>query len=162
MQLNSRTLITSGVLAAMYIAVTALVAPIGFYAIQFRLSEIFNHLVIFNKRYFWGIIIGVVVSNILMSSLGFLEIFGVAQTTLSLLIIMALSNIIKNKVTLMIINTFVFSFNMFLIAIMLYIGIDLPFFATWATTAAGEFIVMAIGIPIILMLARRIPLSKMI
>lgn len=162
MQLNSRTLITSGVLAAMYIAVTALVAPIGFYAIQFRLSEIFNHLVIFNKRYFWGIVVGVVISNILMSSLGFLEIFGVAQTTISLLIIMVLSNFIKNKVTLMIINTFVFSFNMFLIAIMLYIGIDLPFFATWATTAAGEFIVMAIGIPIILMLARRIPLSKMI
>lgn len=162
MQLNSRTLITSGVLAAMYIAVTALVAPIGFYAIQFRLSEIFNHLVIFNKRYFWGIIVGVVISNILMSSLGFLEIFGVAQSTLSLLIIMALSNLIKNKVTLMIINTCVFSFNMFLIAIMLKIGVGLPFFPTWATTAAGEFIVMAIGIPIILMLTRRIPLSKMI
>lgn len=162
MQLNNRTLITNGVLAAMYIAVTALIAPIGFYAIQFRLSEIFNHLVIYNKRYFWGIVVGVIISNILMSSLGLLEIFGVAQTTISLLIIMFLSNFIKNKVTLMIINTFVFSFNMFFIAIMLYIGIDLPFFPTWATSAAGEFIVMAIGIPIILMLARRIPLSKMI
>src|SRR5699024_3526411 len=101
MQLNNRTLITNGVLAAMYIAVTALIAPIGFYAIQFRLSEIFNHLVIYNKRYFWGIVVGVIISNILMSSLGLLEIFGVAQTTTSLLIIMFLSNFIKNKVTLM-------------------------------------------------------------
>lgn len=162
MKFNIRTLVTSGLLAAMYIAVTALIAPIGFSVIQFRISEIFNHLVIYNKKYFWGIIVGVVVSNILMSSLGFLEIFGVAQSTISLLIIMAFSTIIKNKMTLMIINTCVFSINMFLIAIMLNIGIGAPFFATWATTALGEFIVMALGIPIIIMLARRIPFSKMI
>jgi len=162
MQLNIRTLVTSGLLAAMYIAVTALIAPIGFSVIQFRISEIFNHLVIFNKRYFWGIVVGVIVSNILMSSLGFLEIFGVAQSILSLLIIMLISTVIKNRVTLMIINTCVFSFTMFFIAIMLKIGIGAPFFETWATTAAGEFIVMALGIPIILMLARRIPFEKMI
>lgn len=162
MQFNIRTLVTSGLLAAMYIAVTALIAPIGFSVIQFRLSEIFNHLIIFNKKYFWGIIVGVVISNILMSSLGFLEIFGVAQSTISLLIIMLISTVIKNKITLMIINTCVFTFNMFFVAWMLNIGIGAPFFATWATTAAGEFIVMALGIPIILMLARRIPFSKMI
>ncbi len=162
MKMNIRTLVTSGVLAAMYIAVTALIAPIGFAAIQFRLSEIFNHLVIFNKRYFWGIITGVFISNLIMSSLGVLEIFGLAQSTISLLIIIGLSHFIENKMTLMIINTCVFSFNMFFIAIMLNIGIGAPFLATWATTAIGEFIVMVIGIPIILLLARRIPFSKMI
>lgn len=160
--MNIRTLVTSGVLAAMYIAVTALIAPIGFAAIQFRLSEIFNHLVIYNKKYFWGIITGVFVSNLMMSSLGVLEVFGLAQSTISLLIIIGISRFVKNKVTLMIINTCVFSFNMFFIALMLKIGIGAPFFATWATTAVGELIVMAIGIPVILMLSRRIPFSKMI
>ncbi len=162
MKLNIRTLVTSGLLAAMYIAATALIAPVGFSVIQFRISEIFNHLIVFNKRYFWGIVIGVVVSNILMSSLGFLEVFGVVQSVVSLLIIMLLSTVIKNRMTLMIINTCVFSFTMFFIAIMLKIGIGVPFFETWLTTAASEFIVMALGIPIILMLARRIPFEKMI
>lgn len=162
MKLDVRTLVTSGVLAAMYIAVTALIAPIGFSVIQFRLSEMFNHLVIYNKKYFWGIIVGVIVSNILMSSFGLLEIFGVAQSTISLIVIMLVSLVIKNKITLMVINTLVLSFNMFFIAIMLNIAIEVPFFETWLTTAAGELIVMAVGIPVILMLARRIPFEKMI
>lgn len=57
-------LAASGIIAALYIAVTMLVAPFGFTEVQFRVSEIFNHLVAFNPRFAVGIIIGVLISNL--------------------------------------------------------------------------------------------------
>ncbi len=57
-------LAASGIIAALYIAVTLLVAPFGFTEVQFRVSEIFNHLVAFNPRFAVGIILGVFISNL--------------------------------------------------------------------------------------------------
>src|SRR5699024_6126863 len=59
-----KTLVTNGLLAALYIAVSALIAPFGFTNIQFRLSELFNHFIVFNKKYFIGIILGVFLANL--------------------------------------------------------------------------------------------------
>ena len=62
----------------------------------------------------------------------------------------------------MMINTLVFTFNMFIIAYQLHLALGFPFFITWATTAIGEFVVMAIGIPIMHYLNKRIPFAKLI
>ncbi|RBN36821.1 hypothetical protein DMN50_33595, partial [Priestia megaterium] len=45
--MNIRTLCVNGLLAAMYIAVSMLIQPFGFTNIQFRISEMFNHLIVF-------------------------------------------------------------------------------------------------------------------
>lgn len=161
MKLNLQTLVTNGLLAALYIAVTALIAPFGFTNIQFRVSEIFNHLIVFNRKYFWGIIIGVFISNLLMSSLGAYEIFGLTQSVVSLLITMMFGMFIHNKWVLMGINTIVFTVNMWLVALMLNLAIEVPFLMTWVTTAIGEFTVMAIGIPVIYMLHKRLKFDKL-
>lgn len=162
MKENVRTLAINGVLAALYIAVTALIAPFGFTNIQFRVSEIFNHLIVFNKKYFWGIIIGVLLSNFFMSTLGVYELLGVSQSVISLLITMAVGRVITNKLLLMWINTLVFTFNMFIVAFMLHLALEIPFLFTWLTTAIGEFIVMAVGIPIIYFIHKRINFTKLI
>ena len=47
----------SGIIAALYIAVTMLVAPFGFTEVQFRVSEMFNHLVAFNPRFAVGLLL---------------------------------------------------------------------------------------------------------
>ena len=79
-----RTLAVNGVLAALYIAVTMLIQPFGFTNVQFRISEMFNHLVVFNKKYFIGIVIGVFFSNLFFSSLGVYDlIFGVWPSVLA-------------------------------------------------------------------------------
>src|SRR5699024_2424676 len=96
-QLNIRTLVINGVLAALYIAVTAIIAPFGFTNIQFRVSEIFNHLIVFDRKYFWGIIIGVFISNLLMSTLGVFELLGLLQSIVSLTMILGVSYFVKNK-----------------------------------------------------------------
>lgn len=57
--MNIRTLVGNGILAALYIAVSMLIQPFGFTSVQFRISEMFNHLVVFNKKAIYGIVLGV-------------------------------------------------------------------------------------------------------
>jgi len=60
------------------------------------------------------------------------------------------------------INTIVFTITMFLIAIELSIVFNLPFWLTWGTTAIGEFVVMAIGAPIMYALNKRVNFKNLI
>lgn len=160
--MKANTLAVNGIIAALYIAVSALIVPFGFTNVQFRISEIFNHLIVFNKKYFFGIVIGVFLYNLLFSPLGWYDlVFGVTHSALSLGIIVFLSRYIKNIWVLLCFNTIVFTFNMFIIAFELYLVLELPFFLTWLTTAAGEFVVLAIGMPVIYALNKRISFKNL-
>ncbi|GAA0319958.1 QueT transporter family protein [Oceanobacillus sp. FSL W7-1293] len=160
--MNIKTLVVNGIIAALYVAVSLLVSPVAFGAIQFRISEMFNHLIIFDKRYFFGITIGVFASNLFSMAGGLDLLFGTAHTAISLGIIIFLKKYIKNKLTLLFLNTLIFSFNMFIIAFMLNIALQLPFLLTWLTTGVSELIVLLIGIPIFYTLYKRIHFDKMI
>ncbi|HLR68887.1 QueT transporter family protein [Virgibacillus alimentarius] len=161
--MNVKTLVNNGLLAALYIAVSVLVQPFGFTNIQFRLSELFNHLIVFNKKYFLGITLGVFLANLFLSPLGIYDlIFGVGQSVISLLMTMGVGRFIESIWVRMIANTIIFSFNMFIIAIMLNLALGLPFLITWLTTAIGEFVVMALGIPIIYALHKRMHFDKLV
>lgn len=161
--MNVKTLVNNGLLAALYIAVSVLVQPFGFTNIQFRLSELFNHLIVFNKKYFLGITLGVFLANLFLSPLGIYDlIFGVGQSVISLFMTMGVGRFIESIWVRMIANTIIFSFNMFIIAIMLNLALGLPFLITWLTTAIGEFVVMALGIPIIYALHKRMHFDKLV
>lgn len=160
--MKTKFLATSGIIAALYIAVSLLIAPFSFGAIQLRLGEILNHLIVFNKKYFFAIIIGVFITN-LFSPNGPLDlVFGVGQTILSLGLTILSAKYIKSIVRRMIFNTAVFTFMMWLIAWELNILFDLPFGYTWLTVAVGEAIIMAIGIPIMISLNKRLNFKKML
>lgn len=157
-----KSLATSGIIAALYIAVSMLIAPLAFGAIQFRLSEMFNHLVIFNKKYIVGILLGVFITN-LFSPLGMPDLFfGFGQSALALGITIFAKRFIKGQVKQMIFGTLVFTFTMFLIAYELHLYLGWPFLYTWLTVAFGELVVMGIGIPIMLALNNRINFKKLI
>lgn len=144
-----RTITINGIVAALYIAITAVIQPIAFSNIQFRIPEIFNHLVVFNKKYFFGVVIGVFLSNLFFSTLlPYDLIFGVAHTVISLSITILLSRYIKNILGRMLANSFVFSIMIFIVAYELKLAIGVPFWETWLLTAVGEFAVMVIGMPI--------------
>ncbi|MEH6938950.1 QueT transporter family protein [Bacillus sp. JJ664] len=158
-----KTIAINGVFAALYIAVTFFVQPFGFSNIQFRLSEIFNHLIVFNKKYFFGIVLGVILANFFFSPMVDYDlIFGVGQTVISLFITIITSKLIKGIIPRMIVNTIVFTASMFLIAIELKLAFGLPFPITYLTTAIGEFVVMVIGIPIMYYLNKRVNFEKLI
>src|SRR5690348_16073026 len=100
-------LATSAIIAALYIAITMLVAPISFGQLQFRIAEMFNHLVAFNPRYMGGVVLGVFISNFLLSSVGPIDlIFGVGHTIITLGIFIFICKFVKNIWARLVINTF--------------------------------------------------------
>src|SRR5699024_8058483 len=89
-------------IAALYFVITWLVAPFGFTHIQFRLSELFNHFIVFNKKFFFGIVGGVFLANLFLSPMKVDLIFGLAHSIISLLITMLFSRYINSKISLII------------------------------------------------------------
>jgi uncharacterized membrane protein len=160
--MKTKTLATSGIIAALYVAVSLLVAPFGFTAVQFRISEMFNHLVIFNKKFFFGIVLGVIVTNIFSPMAAYDLIFGVAHSVISLSITIFASKFIKDHIPHMVFNTIIFTFMTFIIAFELKLAFDLPFLYTWLTVAAGEFAVLAVGIPVMTALNKRLNFKALI
>lgn len=160
--MNVRTLATSGIIAALYVAVALAIAPLAYASLQFRIPEMFNHLIVFDKKYFFGIILGVFITNI-FSPLGIVDlVFGVGMSVIALGVTILSSKFITGNFKRMILNTFIFSFFMFIIAWELNIVFKAPFLITWGAVAIGEFVVMAVGIPIMIALDNRLHFKKII
>ncbi|CAK1222203.1 QueT transporter family protein [Fructobacillus evanidus] len=84
----------TAVVAALYAAITMLVAPIGFGPVQLRLSEGLNHLAAWNKRYIVALGLGVLIAN-MVSPLGWIDwVFG----TLGTVIMTGLTYLLTRKV----------------------------------------------------------------
>lgn len=160
--MKTKTLAINGIIAALYVVVSLVVAPFGFTNVQFRISEMFNHLVVFNKKYFFGVVIGVFVTNMFSPMAAYDLTFGVAHSVITLSITIFASKFIKGHIQRMIFNTLLFTFTMFIIAFELNLAFELPFFYTWLTVAAGEFVVLAVGIPLMAALNKRLNFKTMI
>src|SRR5574342_1142386 len=106
--MNTRPIVRNGILAALYIAVSAIIQPFGFTNVQFRVSEMFNHLIVFNKKYFYGIVLGVFLTNLLFSPMVAYDlVFGVGQSVISLLVTIFTAKYIKSIIARMAVNTLV-------------------------------------------------------
>lgn len=158
--LQIRELVKISLAAALYVAVTLVLAVISFGAIQIRLSEMFNYLALFHKRYVWGVTLGVVFANF-MSPMWVLDVpIGSMATFLALILSRAITKRMENMVAKMTVMAIIFTISMFSIAMQLYLLLDLPFFYTWFTVALGELLSMTIGGVIIHMLSTKLDLSK--
>ncbi|SFB06718.1 MULTISPECIES: QueT transporter family protein [unclassified Bacillus (in: firmicutes)] len=158
-----KTLAVNGIVAALYIAVSAIIQPFGFTNVQFRVSEIFNHLIVLNKKYFFGIILGVFLTNLFFSPIVAYDlVFGVGQSVIALLITMTTARYIKSIWIRMAVNTSVFTITMFLIAWELNLAFRLPFLFTWLTVAIGEFVVLAVGAPLMYAINKRVNFEKVV
>ena len=158
--MNIRTLVGNGILAALYIAVSMLIQPFGFTNVQFRISEMFNHLVVFNKKAIYGIVLGYFNESLFSPMIAYDLVFGVGQSILALVATIISMRFIKGVWARMIFNTVIFTITMFMIAIELHLAFDLPFMWTWLTCAAGEFVVMAIGMPVMYWINKRVQFER--
>lgn len=157
--MKTKTLVINAIVAALYVAVTTIVAPIAYGAVQFRISEVFNHLAVFNKKYVVGIVAGVLIVN-LFSPLGWYDlVFGTAHSLISLLAMLLLTRKATNVWVKMAINTLMFVFFSFIVAWELHL-LGSPFWFSYLTVAFGELVVMAIGAPVMKYLEDKIQLSK--
>jgi uncharacterized membrane protein len=129
-------------------------------AVQFRISESLNHLVVFNRKYLWGIFGGVVIYNAIFG-MGWLDVvFGGGQTLLALTLTAMLQNVVKNTKVRLALNVVFFSASMFLIALMLNVTLSFPFWPTYGWLALSEAIIMAISAPIMYYLDTRLHFAK--
>lgn len=165
-QQTSRTpvqeLTKMGVIAALYIAITLAVAPVGFGPIQFRLSEMFNYLALFHKRYVIAVTIGVVIVNF-FSPFGLIDVVvGGLSTFLVLVISRAATKRIKSLKVKMVVMAAIVVVSMFTIAGEIYFISEEPvsFWFMYLTIAGGQVVSMTIGGFIIYFVNKKVDLSK--
>lgn len=155
-----KNLVINAMVAALY-AVITLIFP-SFTAFQFRLSEIFAHLPVFDKRYAPGLVLGVVVANLASPFALFDVTFGTLHTVVSLILMLVLTKGIKNIYLKLTLNTVIFSATSFIIALMIlyFEPSGTVFWPIYFSVAISIAVVMGIGIPIMVLLDRTIGFSK--
>ncbi|MDA3974196.1 QueT transporter family protein [Enterococcus thailandicus] len=151
---------TMALATGLYVAVTVFLAVISFGAIQIRLSEMFNYLSLYNKKYIISVTLGVALAN-LASPLGLIDVIvGSVSTLIVLLINYQVTKRVKNMKIKMVITALIFAFSMFTVAGQLTFLYQAPFFFNWAIIALGELVSMAVGGVIIYWMSKKIDLTK--
>lgn len=157
---STRELTKISLVAALYVAVTVVLSVISFGAVQLRLSEMFNYLALYHKRYIVAVTLGVVLANF-MSPMWFLDVpIGGISTLIVLIICRSVTKNMKSDIMKMIVTALIFVFSMFTVAGQLTILFDLPFWATWFTVGVGELLSMTVGGVTIYLLNKKIDFSK--
>ena len=62
---NTRSIVTTAIVAALYATLTLSLSFISYGPIQFRLSEVMTLLPLFNKKYILGLTLGCFLANLL-------------------------------------------------------------------------------------------------
>lgn len=144
----------------LYVAVTLVLSVISFGAIQIRLSEMFNYLSLYNKKYIYAVTLGVALAN-LASPLGLVDVVvGSVSTLIVLLLNYSVTKRVKNIKLKMVITTLIFAFSMLTVAGQLKLLYQAPFFFNWGVFALGELASMIVGGVIIYWISKKIDLTK--
>lgn len=152
-----------GLIAAMYVAITAFVIPFGFGPVQFRLSEMFNHLAAFNKRYIVAVTLGVMIANFFFSPYGIVDVIvGGLQTLVMTSMVYWITRKIKSTIVKLIITTVITTLMMWVIAgeIVFMSKVTLAFWPTYGGLMIGELASMILGGIIIYFLSKRVDLTE--
>jgi len=152
----------NAIIAALYTGVTILIAPFAFGAVQLRLSEMLNHLVVFDKKYVYGVTAGVFLTNLILSPFGIYDwTLGVGHTVVSFAVYFLLSRKVQSPVKKMVLNSVIFAVFSFMIALLLLlIGAEEVFWLTYLLVFIGQLATMGIGIPVMLLLDKKLDFNK--
>lgn len=165
---TARDLVQIALVAAIYVALT--ITPplnaISYGAYQFRLSEMLNFLVFYNRKYIWGVTIGCMIANLI--GFGVIDLFvgGLSTLVFVTLGVQLFRRYQSERILGGLFNkaffyfSLFFAFSMFTIALELKVLYDLPFFLTWFTTGVGELASLLVGSILIERIAQRLPLIK--
>jgi len=158
---KTNALTKAAIVTGLYIALTLLLAPISYGMIQIRFSEMFNHLIHYNKRYLWAVTLGVFIAN--AYSFGAIDMIVGSLTTLVFLSLsLKITESIEDMRKKQLITSFLMSASMFTIALELKVlNLDNhSFWIIFLTMALGELLSMIFGSIIIRLIADKIDLTK--
>lgn len=146
----TKKLVKAALVAAIYAALTIVLAPISYGPVQFRLSEVLVLLAFIDPFYIVGLTIGCLLANIL-GGLGIMDIvFGTLATFLSVSAISLTAKYIKSKkLSLIIASLCPTIFNGVIIGWMLNYVLGVPLVLTMLQVGIGEFVVVTVvGVPV--------------
>ena len=149
---NVKFIAKSAILAALYVAITWLLAPISYGPIQFRVSEVLILVCVYNPKYIPAMILGCFLANT-TSSLGWYDmVFGTVATAIALI---PLIWVRKFHIA----PLFAIISNGFIVSVELGIAFDMfqpaTFFFNVFTVALGEAVVLyLLGIPLMIALGK--------
>lgn len=134
--LNTKNLVRLALVAAAYAALTVLIQPLSYGAIQFRFSEALVLLAFYRKDYSVSLILGCFIAN-LFSPFGLYDIvFGTLATALAVLPMYYVKNIFVAAIFPVITNGLLVGYELYLVGE--------PFLFSAGTVALGEFAVVAV------------------
>ena len=143
---DEKDIVQNGLLAAIYVVLTYLMAPISFWAIQFRLSEILVLACFFDKKKIVGLTLGCFLAN-LVSPLGLMDIgFGTLATFLACLGIISCKHLVVAVLFPIVANGIIVGFELYLIGE--------PLWFSMGMVALGELGVMIIGYILVILIRR--------
>lgn len=147
-----KDLAVGGVIAALYTALTLIFAPISFGEIQFRVSEALTLLPVLTPAAVPGLFVGCLVSNLLASGAGWMDVvFGSLATLLAAI----MTHLLKKHAWLAALMPVVF--NGLIVGAVLSHVTALPFLPIAGTVALGEAAVCyMLGLPLINVLRTKV------
>lgn len=152
--LTTRSLCVSAIIAALYAALTLLLAPISYGAIQCRISEALTLLPMLLPQAIPGLFVGCIIANLLTANV--LDvIFGSLATLLA-----ALGTYFFRKKPLLAAACPVAA-NGVIIGLLVHGTSNMPLLLTMLTVAVGEAVAVALGF-VLLAALRRVDLAKLL
>lgn len=139
----------SALIAAVYVILVWIFAPISFGMVQFRIAEALTALPILIPEAIWGLFVGVMLSNIL-GGLGPWDIFGGSGVTL---LAAWLTRRFRHS---WLAYAWPILCNAFLVSAYLHRILGVPYWLTVLSVGFGEaVVVLALGIPLVRLLSTR-------
>lgn len=140
-RISVSTMAQIGVIAAVYAALTIVLAPLSYGAVQIRIAEALMLLCVARKRWCVALTIGCLIAN-LFSSMAIDILVGTAATMIAAVVI----HWVKRPAIAAVIPALV---NGLLVGWELNVFMEVPFWYAFGTVALGELIaVAAIGLPL--------------
>jgi len=153
MMKSIRYLATGGVVAALYVALTGMFAPISFSGLQFRVSEVLVLLPVLTSAAIPGVALGCLLSNLLFGGLGLVDIvFGTLATLLAAVGTRMLRRWIAfSPVPPLVLNALIVGTYL----TMIIPDYNVPVWLSMLYVGIGEIVVLyVVGLPLILVLKR--------
>lgn len=155
--MKTKWVIINSVIAACYVILTMIFASVSFGLIQIRIATSIYQLVAYNKKYYWGCVMGVVIADLIASPLGFLDVFaGLGVTGLGL----GISIVLNKKISSINVRSFIVGtcvcLCMIFVAIELHNIFNFPLFITYLYLIIGQIISQLFGFVLFKLLSKRI------
>ena len=147
--LSTRSLCISAIIAALYAALTLLLAPISYGNLQCRVSEALTLLPVLLPEAVPGLTVGCLLANLIGSSTPWDVIFGTLATLIAALLTRKTRKVLWTGLQLPIVSAFwpILS-NGLIVGAVLSLTLGLPLLLTMAEVAIGETAALLIGLAV--------------